>query len=443
MIKNFSQTFQYFSHRIYIKYNSGKDENIYLLPNIKMAKETPTKEETIPVIENVEVEEVYDDGPRTSKEIIDSANANPQKDTTAVLGIEWINSLTELTPEQEERKLQFKESLNIEDTTSIIEYWAQQQEWLKEVVEKISRTSKSKQFEVIWKDLMDLKSTLRKQWESQGWWRVAALVRRFKEKVLTRRDWNMSLEENITSIEGIIKNHLDVLTDDIASLEELREINKDRFYELQLLRKAWSEKVEEMKVQIAEKKKEFEESDWVLDEMEKQTLAKMTKSLNLLEKKLYDLYQSQMLAVQTAAQIHMIKCNDIQLKELMQETVLTSIPIRRMQWALSVATENAQMVADTHRAMSDATNQMLKQNAEMLWTLSVDVANEAERPVLEVETLEHVFVTIWKTIDQVAKITAEKQKERIEWQKKLEAQEQKIFWSDKQIEEPKGKKRKK
>jgi uncharacterized protein YaaN involved in tellurite resistance len=69
----------------------------------------------------------------------------------------------------------------------------------------------------------------------------------------------------------------------------------------------------------------------VLDEMEKQTLAKMTKSLNLLEKKLYDLYQSQMLAVQTAAQIHMIKCNDIQLKELMQETVLTSIPIRRMQ----------------------------------------------------------------------------------------------------------------
>jgi uncharacterized protein YaaN involved in tellurite resistance len=48
----------------------------------------------------------------------------------------------------------------------------------------------------------------------------------------------MSLEENITSIEGIIKNHLDVLTDDIASLEELREINKDRFYELQLLRKA-------------------------------------------------------------------------------------------------------------------------------------------------------------------------------------------------------------
>ena len=100
--------------------------------------------------------------------------------------------------------------------------------------------------------------------------------------------------------------------------------------------------------------------------MEQQMLSNIDGSVRLLEKKRHDLRLSQALAVQLAIQIKMVKENDVELKNLMQESILFSIPIWRMQLSLNGATQDAQFVADMHKSMNQSTNKMLEQNAALV-----------------------------------------------------------------------------
>lgn len=363
------------------------------------------------------------------KKTAETAIQTPKKEAWEVLTADtWgLEKLWNLTPEQLARKDEMKSSIDINDSMSIIEYWVEEQTEIKSTIQALTRSKKTKDFQVVWTEIKELNKKLRTQWQKESSSMIVRVFRNLKEKALTKRDEIATLEKNITAVEDLIKEHIWILWEDIEWLENLWEINKNRFYELELLRRAWLEKIEEVKDDILAKTKEFQESDGKIDEMEKQELQKMYKGLALLEKKVHDLHVSQILAVQTAQEIQMIKGCDVSLKELMQETIVTNIPVWRMQWALNSATEDAQFVADIHKSVSEATNQMLIRNAELLWALTVDVATEAEKPVVEHATLDKVYHIIWDALSDIVKIAEEWDRQRKEWEKKLQELERKLI----------------
>ena len=57
--------------------------------------------------------------------------------------------------------------------------------------------------------------------------------------------------------------------------------------------------------------------------------------------------------------------------------------------------------------MTDITNALLKQNAEKLHMASVETAKEAERGIVDIETLKKTNAELIQTLDDVMKIQAD------------------------------------
>ncbi len=79
-----------------------------------------------------------------------------------------------------------------------------------------------------------------------------------------------------------------------------------------------------------------------------------------------------------------------------------------MVLALGIA--NSQEAMRAQSAVTDMTNELLKKNAEMLHTSTVEVAQESERGIVDIETLKQTNEMLIKTFDEVMQIQAEGRK---------------------------------
>ena len=60
------------------------------------------------------------------------------------------------------------------------------------------------------------------------------------------------------------------------------------------------------------------------------------------------------------------------------------------------------------------TNQLLQRNADMLKMATVETAREAERGIVDIETLKHTNESLISTLDEVLQIQAEGRQKRAE-----------------------------
>ena len=65
------------------------------------------------------------------------------------------------------------------------------------------------------------------------------------------------------------------------------------------------------------------------------------------------------------------------------------------------------------RAVTDLTNELLVKNAEKLHMATVDSAKEAERGIVDIETLKETNAKLIQTFDDVMKIQAEGRAKRL------------------------------
>jgi len=79
---------------------------------------------------------------------------------------------------------------------------------------------------------------------------------------------------------------------------------------------------------------------------------------------------------------------------------------------------NSVQLANT---IDDATNELLKRNADLLHQNSVDTAKANQRSVIDIETLEHVQNTLIKTVNDVIQIQKEGMQKREEASTRIKA----------------------
>ena len=83
-----------------------------------------------------------------------------------------------------------------------------------------------------------------------------------------------------------------------------------------------------------------------------------------------------------------------------------------MVLALGIA--HSQQAMQAERAVTDATNELLKKNAATLKQGTIEIAKESERGIVDIETLKATNENLIQTFDEVMKIQAEGRAKRAE-----------------------------
>lgn len=139
----------------------------------------------------------------------------------------------------------------------------------------------------------------------------------------------------------------------------------------------------------------------------------LSEKCDRFEKKIHDLELTRAISLQTAPQIRMIQHNDDVMVEKIQTTLLNTIPLWKNQMVLALGIAHSAEAAQAQRQVTNITNELLKQNAEKLHMASVETAKEAERGIVDIETLKKTNAELIQTLDDVMKIQAEGRTQRL------------------------------
>ena len=232
------------------------------------------------------------------------------------------------------------------------------------------------------------------------------------------------LSTQVEKIQRGLENSKTKLLEDVAMFDTLYEKNLAYFKDLQLYIRAGEEKLDEMRsVTLPKLKTQAAQKN---DPMAVQVVADFEQSVDRFEKKIHDLKLSKTIAIQTAPQIRLIQNNDRVLIDRVQSAIYHTIPLWKNQMVIALGLTHQQEVIQMQRAVTDATNDLLRRNAEMLKQNTVETAKANERGIVDIETVKKVNEDLIATIEETVRIQQEGRQKRAAAEKELIAIEGKL-----------------
>ena len=227
------------------------------------------------------------------------------------------------------------------------------------------------------------------------------------------------LSTQVEKIQAGLENSKVKMMEDVVMFDTLYQKNLDYFKDLQLYIRAGEEKLDEMRTTTLPKlRAQASESG---DPMAVQVVNDFEQSVDRFEKKIHDLKLSKTLAIQTAPQIRLIQNNDRVLIDRVQSAIYHTIPLWKNQMVIALGLTRQKEVIELQRAVSDATNDLLRRNAEMLKQNSIDTAKANERGIVDIETVKKVNEDLISTIEETLRIQHEGRQKRQAAEKELVA----------------------
>ena len=132
------------------------------------------------------------------------------------------------------------------------------------------------------------------------------------------------------------------------------------------------------------------------------------------EKKIHDLELTRMVSIQMAPQIRLVQSNDTLMSEKIQSTLVNTIPLWKSQMVLALGINHSTQAAQAQREVTNMTNELLRKNAEVLKMATVETAKEAERSIVDIDTLKQTNESLISTLDEVLRIQTEGREKRKE-----------------------------
>ena len=140
---------------------------------------------------------------------------------------------------------------------------------------------------------------------------------------------------------------------------------------------------------------------------------------NRFEKKIHDLELTRMISVQMGPQTRLLQNNDTLMLEKIQSSLVNTIPLWKSQMVLALGLEHSRQATAAQSAVTNMTNQLLQKNADMLKMGTIDAAREAEKSIVDIQTLQHTNNQLISTLDEVMKIQTEGSQKRKEAEAEL------------------------
>lgn len=222
---------------------------------------------------------------------------------------------------------------------------------------------------------------------------------------------------NVENIAASLEQYQVQLLKDVAMFNRLYQQNADYFRQLTLYIIAGDEKLEQ--VREGELKALLDKAEASGDAMDAQKANDLAAQCDRFEKKLHDLKLTRQVSMQMAPQIRLLQYNDSLLVERIQSTLSNTLPLWKSQMVLALGLHHSQQALKAQQAVTDMTNELLRKNAETLKMGTIETAKEAERGIVDIETLVQTNQSLIDTINEVMKIQSEGHAKRIEAEKTL------------------------
>ncbi len=232
------------------------------------------------------------------------------------------------------------------------------------------------------------------------------------------------VEVNVDAIASSLEGYQVQLLKDISLFNHLYDMNTEYFKELTMYILAGEKRLAEVRrTTLEELKARAAQSG---DAMDAQCANDMAANCDRFEKKLHDLKLTRQVALQMAPQIRLLQNNDSLLVERIQSTLSNTLPLWKSQIVIALGLHRSQEALKAQTAVTDMTNELLRKNAAALKTGTIETAREAERGILDLNTLVETNQSLIDTISEVMKIQDEGRAQRVEAEKQLVTMENEL-----------------
>ena len=233
-----------------------------------------------------------------------------------------------------------------------------------------------------------------------------------------------TLAGQVDTLSEKLQNTITELLRNIATLEQLFIRNRDYFKDISLHILAGKKKIAQIQSDVIPAAQARVQASG--DAMEAQNVRDLVEGVQRFERRLSDLMLTRTLSIQTAPQIRLMQSNSQSLAEKIQSSILTTIPVWKSQIVLALSLNSQRQAARLQKDVADTTNAMLRRNAELLQTGSIETATEVERSIVDVETLRDVQGRLLSTLEDTMQIASNARTRRAEVEKELGAMEQEL-----------------
>ena len=348
---------------------------------------------------------------------VPSLTLEPEKETVPQLTVAESDSLQEakvtepvLTAEEQQMVADFAAKIDVENTAQILQYGAGTQKKMADFSDAALDNVRTQDLGEVGDLIAGVVGEL-KNFDAEEKRGFLGFFRKQAAKLETLKNRFAKAEVNVQKIGDALQQHQVRLLKDSALLDKMYEQNLAYFKELTMYILAGKQKLQEVR---NGKLKELEETAKITGLAENAQAARdLSDKCDRFEKKIHDLELTRAISIQTAPQIRMIQHNDNVMVEKIQTTLLNTIPLWKNQMVLSLGIAHSMEAAQAQRQVTDITNALLQQNAEKLHMASVETAREAERGIVDIETLKKTNAQLIQTLDDVMKIQAEGRAKRL------------------------------
>ena len=326
-----------------------------------------------------------------------------------------------LTDEEKKAIDTFLEKVDVKNTTQILQFGASAQNNISKFSDTVLQDVRTRSTGEVGNLLSNLVGEIKEfdsdvpTEEKKGILGIFNSAKKQMEKLLAKYN---KVENNISTIENQLENHKLQMMKDIAIFDTMYEQNLQYFKELSLYIIAGEKKLEELKnVTLPELQKVAEETK---EQADAQAVNDMIATINRFEKRIYDLKTTRIISIQMAPQIRLIQNNDSELVEKIQSSLINTIPLWKNQIVIALGITNAKNALGAQKQVNEMTNEMLKKNSELLKQGTIDIAEQSEKAVVDVETLQKTNKDIIDTLDKVLEIHENGKIKRQEAEQQLE-----------------------
>lgn len=293
--------------------------------------------------------------------------------------------------------------INLHDTNTLITYGAAAQKRLANFSDAALNSVQTKDMNEIGNILGGLVADLKyNPQDTKGFF---GIFKKGKRKAEELKAHYAKVGTNVESVTKILENHQRILIKDVAMLDQLFEKNKVYFKEISMYIAAGKVALERATNEELPALNQKAQMSGLTEDI--QVANDFASMCDRFDKKIHDLEITREICLQNAPQIRLVQGNDIVMSDKIHSTIVNAIPLWKNQMVLALGMVHSQEAIKAQRMVSDATNDMLRKNAEILHQTTTQTAIENERSVVDMETLKYTNEQLVSTLDELVKIQAD------------------------------------